>query len=189
MVVVLAEVPPARSSIGLENSLSGGKITVLLSAAIIGRFPLGKAARRCKAGKIYGSGERADSIMEWKRVVESIVGIAGRVEEGEEDAGEVVDFIVGAVGWRVLEEEEGDEGVDVTFDVGVALDCAPLSCSVGEESAVSAFKLTGSPICEGFARSLRLFLPACDPEPPSFAADPKSLSVGLESAASAFKLT
>ena len=78
----------------------------------------------------------------------------------------------------------GGVGVDFGFDL------ASLSCPVGEEFSVSTFKLVGSPSCEGFASSLRLFFPP-DPPPSNFAPanDPKSFSVGLESAASALRLT
>ena len=126
--------PPPDKSMGLDNSLSLGKMTVLLRAAMMGRVSLGRAARRWRAGKMYGSGERAECIIAQKRVEESIWGMGGEVEVEKEVDG-VEDLMVGAVGLGELVEEEEEGG----------LDGEPLSCSVGAESAFSAFKLVGSP--------------------------------------------
>ena len=44
--------PRPGRPMGFDNSLSLGKMTVLLKAAMIGRFSLGRAARRWRAGKM-----------------------------------------------------------------------------------------------------------------------------------------
>ena len=126
--------PRPGRPMGFDNSLSFGKMTVLLKAAMMGRFPLGRAASRWRAGKMYGSGERAECIIAQKRVEESIWGMGGEVEVEEEEVDRVEDLMVGAVGLGELIEEEED-----------GLDREGLSCSVGPESAFSAFKLVGSP--------------------------------------------
>ena len=84
---------------------------------------------------------------------------------------------------------EGVGGIDSEFEE-MGEEAAPRSFSVGEESAVSAFRLTGSPSMVGFclARSLRL-LWAVEVDEGGDCCAPLSWFVGEESAASALRLT
>lgn len=142
-------------------------MTVLERAARMGRWDAGADLIRRRAGNMYGSGVLACSIICQKRALPSTVGSGGRGGSDWEGVGEVlrlgdevedvreVGVGAGASGGGDDSESEGFAAEAVRLD-----DFAPLSWSVGSESALSFLKDTGSPRRLGFFIAASFILPS-----------------------------